>query len=184
MEEIWKDIPGYEGIYQISNLARVKRNTRFSKIRGGESKIISERILKIAKPKSGYFQLALSLNGKLTPYYLHRILAQAFIPNPNEYPIINHINGIRDDCRIENLEWCTYSYNTRDEMKRNNRNPIVNFKGLHRTKKYRYNNKPVIQFYLVVNFIKLYWRMSQSKKYFKKMKLQMPIIINENMKIF
>jgi hypothetical protein len=163
MEEIWRDIPGYEGYYQISNLARIKSNFRLAKVRKGVFRPIVERIRKNMKTPDEYLTIGLSLNGKIITYYIHRILAEIFIPNPNKYPTINHINGIKHDCRLENLEWCTYSYNTRDELKRNNRNPIVNFGKPEKYGENSNNNRSVNQFDMSGKFIKCYNHISQVK---------------------
>ena len=112
--EIWKDIPGYEGLYQVSNLGRVKSAERkvgwefYNKPCARKHK---ERIIVAEVAKNGYKRVGLSKDGKRTRYHLHRIIAKAFIPNPNNYPVINHKNGIKTDNRLENLEWTTYSEN-------------------------------------------------------------------------
>lgn len=97
-EEIWRDITGYEGLYQVSNCGRVK-----SFYHGG-------RILKQSL-KRGYMfvELYLNTNGKI--HIVHRLVAQAFIPNPLNKLEVNHINGIKTDNRVENLEWVTRSEN-------------------------------------------------------------------------
>lgn len=97
--EIWKDIPEYEGIYQISNLGRVK-SLKFNR----------ERILKF-NPCNDYKTVALTKKSNQKRFYTHRLIAIAFIPNPDNKPDINHINGIRYDNRIENLEWITHKGN-------------------------------------------------------------------------
>lgn len=107
MTEIWKDIIGFEHYYQISNLGRVKRKERTS-ING---RLQKEKILSPYYNKGGYRYINFQVGGVKTRYAIHRLIAIHFIPNPNNYPIINHKNEIKDDNRIENLEWCTYSYN-------------------------------------------------------------------------
>jgi hypothetical protein len=106
--EIYKDIIGYEGIYQISNLGNVKR--LYLKNPNGI-------ILKQLDNGAGYCQVGLSKNNKLKKHYIHRLVAQYFIDNPNNLQQVNHINGIKKDNRIENLEWCTQSHNNNHAIK-------------------------------------------------------------------
>lgn len=111
MEEIWKDIDRYIGIYQVSNMGRVKSLSRTIIRKNGVPRPISERILKEGITTSGYAQVVLY---KGTSHYnesIHRMVATAFIPNPENKPQVNHINGIRTDNRLVNLEWCTVSEN-------------------------------------------------------------------------
>lgn len=106
MEEVWKDIEGYEGFYQISNLGRVKGLpivTRF----GERIKKHKERFLQPVVSKRGYYVVGLSKNGKSKTYTLHRLLAKAFIPNPENKRAIDHIDTNRLNNSIENLRWCT-----------------------------------------------------------------------------
>ena len=103
--EVWKDIAGYEGLYQISNLGRVKslRNNKMRK----------EKILKVKKNTTGYLYLSLYKNNVGKNYLLHRLVGEAFIENPNNYPCINHKDENKENNNINNLEWCTYLYNSR-----------------------------------------------------------------------
>lgn len=102
MIEIFKDIEGYEG-YQISNYGRVKS---LNYNRTGK-----EKILKPTKDKKNYLRVDLSKQGKRKQYQIHRLVAQAFLDNPNNYEQINHKNEIKTDNRVENLEWCTPKQN-------------------------------------------------------------------------
>lgn len=108
MKEVWKDIKGYEGIYQVSNLGRVKR---IGVYKNQFKEWGSNRILKYATDKEGYLQVALSSNGKSHTFKVHRLVSIAFIPNPKNLPQINHKNEIKSDNRVDNLEWCSPSYN-------------------------------------------------------------------------
>ena len=105
--EVWKDVVGYEGLYQISNLARVKS---LPKKKGyGIGYIQKEKILKPAN-NGDYLFVRLGKNGKYKNLFIHRMVAQAFIPNTENKCDVNHKNGIKTDNRLENLEW-----NTRQE---------------------------------------------------------------------
>lgn len=112
--EIWKDVVGYENLYQVSNYGRIKsldmklvykrhKNTTF-RIRKG--KILTPAIM-----KNGYLRVEMSKNGVHKLNLVHRIVALSFIPNPNNYSEINHINCIKSDNRVENLEWVSSSQN-------------------------------------------------------------------------
>ena len=99
MHEVWKDIAGYEGYYQVSNLGSVKSLTLFKKI------------LKPYADKDGYFQVILYKNKTRKLQRVHRLVAQAFIPNENHYPQVNHKDENKQNNCVENLEWCTNDYN-------------------------------------------------------------------------
>lgn len=111
IEEIWEDLKGYEGIYLISNLGKIKKEAhqRWS-VRNNCYSQYPSVILK--QPlRRGYPSLELTKNGKGVTYSVHRLLANQFIPNPENKKEVNHINGIRTDNRIENLEWVTRTEN-------------------------------------------------------------------------
>ena len=103
--EIWLPIKGYEGLYEISNLGRVKS---LPKVRGRA--VTGEKILK-SHVVNGYEMVMLCRNYKTFNASVHRLVAQAFIPNPKNKPHINHIDGNKANNNIENLEWCTPSEN-------------------------------------------------------------------------
>ena len=103
MKEIWKDIEGFEGKYQVSNLGNVKslnyNGTKFA------------RNLRPKKNMNGYLWVDLWENGVPNHFLIHRIVAMTFIDNPNNYPIINHKDENPLNNTVDNLEWCDYSYN-------------------------------------------------------------------------
>lgn len=129
MKEIWKDIKGYEGLYQVSNLGRVKSLKRNCKGGHGSNRIVNERIL--AQCNTGrdrdYKGVRLCKNKILKSFQIHRLVAEAFIPNSNNYPCVNHKKEFEKwNNKVSNLEWCTYKYNinygTHNERAAKNRN--------------------------------------------------------------
>lgn len=106
-EEIWKDIPEYEGLYQVSNFGRVKGLKREVSCRWNNNKKLSEKHLKTLTYKVGYEYIYLSKNGIRVRYKVHRIVAKTFIPNPENKREVNHKNGIKSDNMVTNLEWVT-----------------------------------------------------------------------------
>lgn len=115
MKEVWKDVVGYEGIYQISNLGRVKSLEREVNIKlfniGWSKRKIPESIRKQTIFKNGYAGVQLHKQQKLHLGLTHRLVAQAFIPNPGKKPEVNHKNGDKLDNCVENLEWVTRTEN-------------------------------------------------------------------------
>jgi hypothetical protein len=112
--ETWKDIKGYEGIYQISNLGRVKR---ISNIHWCNLKYRDNYYLKPLDNGKGYLRIKLSVKSKSRRVMLHRLIAEAFIENPNNYPFVNHIDGNKKNNNLNNLEWCTQSQNCLHSVK-------------------------------------------------------------------
>jgi len=105
--EIWKDVIGYEGMYQVSNIGRVKSISRYITHSNGVVQKFTGRILKQCIDRSGYPYVGLSISQDCTLKKVHRLVATAFIPNPLNLPQINHITGIKKDNSVNNLEWCT-----------------------------------------------------------------------------
>lgn len=118
MEE-WKDIVGYEGLYQISSEGRVKSLKRIAR----NNHTVDSKIRKPKIDKDGYCCVSLWIDGVSKEHFIHRLVAQAFVPNPENKPCIDHINTDRTDNRAENLRWCTHKENTN--------NPISREKFLH-----------------------------------------------------
>jgi len=114
IQEIWKDIPRYEGYYQISNLGRVKSLER--KLPFGTSYRIKKESIMIPKFERYYF-VNLAIGQKQKTFRIHRLISESFIPNPNNYPIINHIDGNKANNDISNLEWCTYKHNSNEAIR-------------------------------------------------------------------
>lgn len=117
--EIWKPVKNYENLYEISNIGRVKN-------------VKTNRIMK-CKIDMGYYRVGLFKNKKQTLYLVHRLVAEAFILNPENKPLINHKNGRKLDNRVNNLEWCTYKENNNHAQKTGlwktvtfNKKPVLN----------------------------------------------------------
>ena len=111
MSEIWKDIKGYEGLYQVSNLGRVKSLPRFIE-RSIASCFTKEKILKTFVLKGGYVNIVLRKGGKSCNHNIHRLVAETFIENNNtEFSCVNHIDGDKQNNNADNLEWCNHSIN-------------------------------------------------------------------------
>lgn len=147
-EEIWKDIGGYEGVYQISNLGRVK-----------SFKFNSEKVL-INKTSSNYDMVALCLNGVVKYFTNHRLVAIAFLHNPENKEQVNHKNGIKSDNRLENLEWCTRSENTSHAI----RIGLMKHPTRGKLGKDNFNSKVVIQYSLDGVYVNKYFGASEASR--------------------
>ena len=112
MKEIWRDIKGYEGLYQVSNLGRVRSVTHDIVDSLGRRSTKEGKILSLRKSsQTGYPTINLLKDGDTTSCNIHRLVAEAFIPNPNNLPCVNHKDESRDNNCVDNLEWCSYQYN-------------------------------------------------------------------------
>ena len=111
MSEIWKDIQGYEGLYMVSCYGRIKSVERYVSIYKCNKRKVKPRIIKQSKDTKGYKTVTLQKDGKCHRRRVHRLVAQAFLENPDNLECVNHKNGNKEDNRLGNLEWCTYSEN-------------------------------------------------------------------------
>ena len=109
--EYWTDIPGYEGYYQISNHGNVKSLDRVIKEKTGKTQALKGRVLKQRINSGGYYSIGLGKNGSKAAFAIHQLVAQAFLDNPDNKPTVNHLNGVKTDNNVSNLEWATYSEN-------------------------------------------------------------------------
>ncbi len=139
MKEVWKDIEGYEGLYQISNLGNVKSL---------KNNIILKPLI-----NKGYSKCHLYKDGKLKLKRIHRLVAETFIPNNNNYPCVNHKDGNKQNNIVDNLEWCTRSYNDKEAYRL----------GLRKYNKADSKPKKVNQYDLNGNFIKT-WKSAKEIK--------------------
>lgn len=121
MTEIWKDIEGFEGKYQISNLGRVKtlRRIYFSGVNHSQERIQEEKILSQKVSKNTGYCIVLLYGDRRHYLTVHRLVAEAFLPKILGRDIINHKDGNKQNNRVDNLEWCTYSENTKHAINQN-----------------------------------------------------------------
>ena len=154
--EIWKDISNYENLYQVSNLGRVRSITHTRK--NGREKnhvcISKGKMLTPGKDNSGYMVVVLSKNGKTKSYRVHRLVAQEFLENKNNFKCINHKDENKANNKADNLEWCNHKYN--------------NNYGTKPQRISKANSIKVNQYDKDYNFIKTWDSLTEASKYLKK----------------
>lgn len=136
MQEEWRDVVGYEGLYQVSNIGRVKR------LKGYGCKL--SRILKPCKNHFGYIDVSLCKDGKEQKKKVHRLVAAAFIQNPDNKPEIDHIDGTRDNNRADNLRWVTHKENLNFQVYKRHRSIATSSAQKGKTGKQNNSSKPII----------------------------------------
>ena len=149
INEIWKPIKGYEELYEVSNYGRIRSFDRWCSHRRGKQ-LKKGKILKLHKDTSGYLCVKLCKNTNQYQFKVHRLVAQTFIPNPNNLPQVNHKDECKTNNIVSNLEWCDIKYN----VNYCSRNKIVAEK----------LSKIVLQYDLEGNFIKEYKSVIEASK--------------------
>lgn len=129
MKEIWKDIKGYEGIYQVSNFGRIKSLSRNVYV-NGHKRTLTTKIIKLSEDKGGYLYCCLHKEKIKKVVKVHRVVCQEFNRTPNGKEEVNHIDGNKKNNTPKNLEWCTRSYNMKHAFK----NGLKNAKGINNTR--------------------------------------------------
>lgn len=144
--EVWRDIEGYEGLYQVSNLGRVKSLGRFRKGSGGQMVLVKEKFKIHHDNGHGYKVVSLYKNNRVQTVYVHRLVAAAFIPNFANYEQVNHKDENKSNNRVGNLEWCTPKYNSNYGTARIRNSAL--------TRNHPNTSRPVLQFDMNGKFIK------------------------------
>lgn len=134
-EEIWRNIEGYEGLYQISNIGRVKSLKKVIVYSDGRKRNYEEKIIKGIIGDKGYMRVGLFKSGKQKIHFVHRLVAMAFIPNPENKPCIDHINTIKTKNEVWNLRWVTPSENNNNELTRKHKSEAN--KGKHLSEEHK-----------------------------------------------
>ena len=158
MKEIWRDIPGFEGLYQASNLGEIKSLEK--EVWNAHQMIARpEKILKPFSDKKGYLRVKLYKSGRNYTKKIHRLIAQTFLSNPDNKPEVNHEDGNKSNNKVNNLSWATTEENIRHAYKN----------GLIKRKKGKDNqlSKRVCQYDLQGNFIKEWECISKAQKELK-----------------
>lgn len=117
MNDIWKDIQGYEGLYQVSNKGNVRSLDRWIDRENQPGYFLKGKVLRPRTGKNGYKYVVLSKNGERRTLTVHRLVASVFLSNPNGFNVVNHIDGEKTNNEAYNLEWCSYSDNTLHAIK-------------------------------------------------------------------
>ena len=110
--EIWKDIAGYEGWYQVSNMGRVRSLDRIT----SKNRLIKGEIRKLSVTQHGYLNVSLNKNGVSKTYSVHKLVATAFLENPENKPCIDHIDTCKTNNKVENLRWVTHRENINNSL--------------------------------------------------------------------
>lgn len=125
--EKWIPICGYETSYLVSDFGRIKSLPRKRNCGNDGFHTTNIKILKTGVDGTGYPKVTLCYKRIIKKIHVHRLVAQSFLPNPNNYPCVNHKDGNKTNNKVENLEWCSYSYNNFHAYKNNLKNPYLRF---------------------------------------------------------
>lgn len=164
MIEKWKPIRGYEGLYEISNFGHVKSLKRVIGYKYKGKRVWKERLLSICPNGSGYLVVALYKNGKRKMFSVHRLVADAFVPNPNHYDIVNHKDENPLNPHADNLEWCDFSYNNSYGTKIDRQKQHLDYKKLNK-QAIAVTSKRVCQLSLDGELMRIWNSQAEAEKY-------------------
>lgn len=159
-EEIWKDVPGYEGFYQVSNLGRVKSLERTKRASFGSTQTVKEKFLML-NSNSLYPAFMAAKYGGVKCIRVHRLVALIFVPNPNNYIEVNHIDGNKRNNHYKNLEWCTRQENCLHMYKIGLAKPVKSWLGKINTPD---RSIPVLQYDMTGVFIKEWPSVAETRR--------------------
>lgn len=161
--EEWLPIDGYENLYQVSNYGRIKSLERID----NNNHLVKEKILKQKTTKYGYQQVGICKDKKQKRFQVHRLVANAFIPNPNNYPVVNHKDEVKTNNHVDNLEWCTVEYNCNYGTRNEKVSKAVSGKNNYQFGKFgkeHHRSKQVIQLTLSNEVVKTWDSMMDIKR--------------------
>lgn len=156
-KEVWKDVVGYEGYYQVSNLGRVKRLSRHITDKNGVTRYWKGKVITQTPNPDGYLMCILSKDGKSNLYGVHRLVAKAFIPNPKQLPVVNHKDENKTNNNNHNLEWCTIAYNNSYGKRINEMKTSVGFIARHQK-----HRKPVEKYTVGGEFVERFTSLKEA----------------------
>ena len=134
--------------YEVSNEGLVRSVDKMVKCKGNSTRVCKGKLLKMVIDKDGYYTVCIHDNGAQFPYFVHRLVAEAFIPNSDNLPVVDHINGNRQDNRVENLRWFTVPKNNSTELARKRKSEAA--------RKREDNKKQIIQYAINGGLIGIY----------------------------
>ena len=153
MQEIWKDIEDYEGLYQVSNLGRVKSLERYQQNHSKFQKI-EEKMKSIHTKSNGYQFVQLYKDNRMKNIYVHKLVAQAFIPNIDNKPEVNHIDGNKLNNSVKNLEWVTSNENNKHKWRTGLQRFSEKQSKITKENNQKYKSRPIKQLDLQGNYIR------------------------------
>lgn len=161
-KEIWKDVKGFEGHYQISNIGNIKSLKRITRIGHGAKRLTPEKIMKLHVNKVGYVQANLCKGKICRKTSAHRLVAEEFTPNPENKPCVNHKDGNKSNNSVENLEWCTVAENNKHAFDVLNKKLVPYWKG--KTGSQNASSKAVLQYNLDGTLIAKHGGLSEAER--------------------